>query len=66
MNCDISNEKCDICGEKIGVAWDEDETLWCVECVEAWERKHRRYWTTGALITGDDVRDNTEGNPDAK
>jgi len=40
--------KCDHCDKKSpNWAYDEDESVWCLECIEEWEKKNSCHWADG-------------------
>lgn len=52
---------CDICGLRHSTAFDEDDRVWCLRCIYAWEAEHGRDWATGQTKTNRPWPDDTGG-----
>lgn len=48
---------CDICGERPASGFDEDDTCWCLACIDKWEAKHGCYWANGQPKTNNPWND---------
>ncbi len=48
MSYSTEPHECDVCHNMTDMwAEDEDESIWCVDCIREWELKHSQDWATG-------------------